>query len=192
MQTPISAKKFTLNQQGKNAAVDSSLLQIKGISERQNTAKNTNKSPAYQRKDSVKERDDNKKNEATHYKQFLQNEQNLSSKLISSRLDQTKRVNSTLREKPGESSMKQFTLASNNLLADADNSFYASNSVSPNKQPTKTTKMQHGGFKSQKPYQQQYQGQRTHNISPKSRMMPLNSALYKDSFPKNQKQVEND
>lgn len=73
MQTPISAKKFTLNQQGKNAAVDSSLLQIKGISERQNTSKNTNKSPAYQRKDSVKERDE-KKNEATHYKQFLQNE----------------------------------------------------------------------------------------------------------------------
>lgn len=88
--------------------------------------------------------------------------------------------------------MKQFTLASNNLLADADNSFYASNSTSPNKQPAKASKMQHGGFKSQKPYQQQYQGQRTQNISPKSRMMPLNSALYKDSFPKNQKQMEND
>ena len=113
--------------------------------------------------------------------------------MISSRLDSNKRVGSTMREKPGDASLKQLTLASNNLLTEnAENSFFASNSVSPNKQPAGAKNKMPGGFKSQKPYQQQqYQGQRTQNISPKSRILPLNSALYKDSFPKS-KAVEID
>lgn len=91
MQTPISGKKFTLNQNNKNGE---SLLQIKPL-----------------------KKDDKKAAEATHYKQYLQNEESKSKVISSSRLDQTKRVGSTLREKP-DASLKQLTLASNNLLSE--------------------------------------------------------------------------
>lgn len=55
--------------------------------------------------------------------------------MISSRLDSTKRVGSTMREKPGDSSFKQLTQASNNLLNEhaISNSFLTSSSISPNK-----------------------------------------------------------